>query len=371
MKTRDIILQLRATLPHHTPYFTSNLSVTSLTFSAGTVTAVTSAAHGLQSGEMVFINGAQTAIDISSLTSSLVNGKTVASTVTAQNHDLTDGFTKTVEIIGADQSEYNGVHEFIHQPNRRNFSYKITGTPASPATGTIKLIETLAYGYNGLHVITVINPTTFTYTVTGTYSSPALGTITAQKNIRVDGAISIERAIDKYTKQTSGIAEGLRKNQLFAFVVIGDHTASRDKTTMEDVTYFHKKGATIFRQLVSQPFSVYIFVPTVDSIGGYPERDFMEDVVRYIYRSLLRVHIPSGYADETPFSIITTGHASHSYTPAYYIHQINFESIYYLVEQDGIDFDRSVAFRDIQLQYRNANAEFISDMNINLDDKPI
>ena len=201
MKAADIVTQLKKIVPIYTNAFSDIIAVDSLSFATGIVTCITAAPHNLHNGDVIFINGALTPITITSLT----RIDNIATAITASDHDYTDGYTQTVDIIGADQVEYNGEHTFIHQPNRRTFEFEVDGEPITPATGTdIYVLNNLAGGYNGQHVITVIDDTTFTYPITSIPESPAQGTITVQANTRISGAVSIDRIIESYSKKNKG-----------------------------------------------------------------------------------------------------------------------------------------------------------------------
>ena len=67
---------------------------------------------------------------VTSITSS--NG---VATVTMTSHGFRVG--ELVRIAGANQPEYNGVFTVASRPDSNTFTYNISGTPASPATGTI------------------------------------------------------------------------------------------------------------------------------------------------------------------------------------------------------------------------------------------
>lgn len=89
-------------------------------------------------------------IGITTLTRS---GSTATATTTA-NHNLATGVSVT--IAGASQSDYN-ITATINVISNTQFTYTISGTPASPATGTITasftsafvFIKALDYGVNG------------------------------------------------------------------------------------------------------------------------------------------------------------------------------------------------------------------------------
>jgi len=362
MKAQDIVKQLWLVLPRYTNLFSDNIAITSLTRSSAIVTAVTSVDHGLSTGAYVYISGAITPITINSLTQS----GNIATAITNSNHDYTQGYQETVNITGADQSQYNGSHPLLTVPNRRTFTFSITGNPESPAAGTlIQTIQNIKHGYNGLYQITKIDDKTFTYQITSLPESPALGTIYAQANIRVTGANSIQRATEMYTKQGEG--------QLYAFVVLDNITASKDRYTFNDGTKTSTVGAD-FRQRIIEPFSIYVFTPTTREVGGLNARDLMQDLASPIFKSILRCHFPSIFADDTEFKIGFVGHQFIEYSPAYYIHEFKFENQFDLCYDDTIDDDDSVAFRDIDLKfnsYLNEQHNLIMQTNVDLDDQPL
>ena len=75
--------------------------------------------------------------------SQIVSSGGVATVTTLTEHNLENGMV--VQIAGADQSEYN-VSEKILIIDQFNFVYLITGTPTSPATGSIVLTPTIPPG---------------------------------------------------------------------------------------------------------------------------------------------------------------------------------------------------------------------------------
>lgn len=77
------------------------------------------------------VNGFNT-VGITTLTSS--GGVATATTASAHNFSVGD---TTVDIAGADQSAYNGRVTILSKPAANQFTYAVSGSPASPATGTI------------------------------------------------------------------------------------------------------------------------------------------------------------------------------------------------------------------------------------------
>lgn len=364
MKAEDIIRQLQAVLPTVTPLFSETLSITSLTRSGTTVTATTSAAHGLTTGTGITITGAQSPVTISSLT--FLDG--IATATTATSHDLTEGFQNgdasdnpLVTVSGATESEYNGDNPLLTVPSRTKFTYTVTGTPSSPATGLPVLLENFSVGYNGRHVIDVINSTTFTYQITQTPNSPAQGTIEAHTSVRVSGAVNIEKARESYT------AKAL--NKLWALVILGDPTISKDRHTLSDSTGTQGSGDE-FRQRMITPFGVFVFVPATSEIAGMQARDQMEDVRPFLYKSLLRVTFNTELQSETEYGVITEGDSFFDYNGAVYIHQFVFSTQTDIIYNDTVAPDFSVAFRNIELQYLDELGTVELTANINLDEEP-
>ena len=138
MKTEELVNQLKAVLPRYTGDFTTNLSISSITRTGSVATATTALDHGLEVGDQVLINGAKVPVVISSLTR---NG-TYALAITASDHPLIRGNT-TVEVSGADQSDYNGVKTLLTDKNNllsapliEILSITISGTTATVTTKT-------------------------------------------------------------------------------------------------------------------------------------------------------------------------------------------------------------------------------------------
>lgn len=359
MKASDLVSQLQSTLPIYTNLFSDTLTIDSLTRSGTTITAVTPTVHGLVNGDKVIISGALTPIEITSLTQ--VNN--VATAITSSAHDFTDDYTTTVNVVGAAQSEYNGIHDFIHQSNRLTFEYSITGDPVSPATGAdIYVIENLKQGYNGAHIITVIDDYTFSYEITSQPGSPALGNIILSKTNRISAGISIDRIIESYTPQLA--------NKLWMFVVLGSSNASKDRFISTDNTFVWVPGQD-YRQRIIDNINLYIFAPCETETSGAIVRDLMQDLLSPILRSVLRFHTPTGFADVTNFGITFGGHDFYAYKYPYYVHQYIFEYTYDITYQDTLNSDNSVAFRDIELNFLNQMGIVTAHTNVDLDDEPV
>jgi len=73
---------------------------------------------------------------------SLTRSGSTATATTSSNHNLATGLSVT--IAGAGQAEYN-ITATITVISNTQFTYTVSGTPASPATGTITASSTNAY----------------------------------------------------------------------------------------------------------------------------------------------------------------------------------------------------------------------------------
>lgn len=167
-------------------------------------------------------------VNTKSVTSITLSGTTA--TVTCVSHGLTTGDSRTIS--GAVQTEYNGL-QLVTVTDANTFTFTVTGTPATPATGTILMqpIHGLAVNdsfaiagatpsaYNGTYTVkTVADSTHFTYTFAGG-TSPATGTITA-----VGGKVTVPGVVflDQYffvmdtnaTIRCSALNNGLAWNAL-------------------------------------------------------------------------------------------------------------------------------------------------------------
>lgn len=365
MKGSDVITRLIQELPEYSDLFFDNLSITSLSRAGSTVTAVSSSAHGLETGHVVVVTGAQTPLTIMSLTQ--VDG--IATAITSSNHDLTEGWEgqepsdePNVKISGANQVEYNGSHSLLSVENRRTFTFTVSDAAVSPATGSPKLLEQFLSGYNGVKDVTVVDSTTFTYQITTTPESPAQGTVLAAKGARISGAVSMDAAQASYTAQDTG--------ELWAFVVINDTVANKDRREDTDAT-FTQGGGTEFRQRIITPFSVYVFVPAVDEIAARDARDTMQDVRIALFKALLRAKFSDGLAANQVFTTAFNSDGFILYNNSYYIHQFVFEVVSDITYADTSRPDANVAFRDVELNFNDELGTTELSVTVDLDDEPL
>jgi hypothetical protein len=156
------------------PWDRWNIKISSLTRSGSTATATTTSPHGYTNGQLVEIRGADQAaynaghiITVTSETTftfsvvgapaspatgswiytqtglntaivSITRVGTTATVTTLHPHGLFAGAGEIVYLDGADQPEYNGyITPTVTSPT--TFTYTVSGSPATPATGTMRV----------------------------------------------------------------------------------------------------------------------------------------------------------------------------------------------------------------------------------------
>jgi len=348
-KVSTIINQLIAVLPILTDKFSDTVPVTEITRSGSTATVTTTVDHGLAVNDLVHISGALSPLTLESLTrvDDIVTG------VTFENHDLTEGFQKVIEIEGADQLEYNGAFDLLSVPNRKTFTYQIATTPVTPATGTIIVFDGKDRGYNGVFVVvSVPTTTTFTYILVGTPISPAHGLISAKKNFRISGGVDIDRIIAAYSKQPF-------TDDLWLFVIPGRTSTTKNRQFDNDTTYSPVAGIE-YRQQMFEQYSLYVFFPTKDEIAARGARDEAQDIRRLIFKSILGVNFVFQVNETNVYLMSFVEDGIAAYTGPYYVHQYLFEITAYINSCDIVEPELSVAFREIDLNIKQDTPDGLS-----------
>ncbi len=363
MKAADIVAHMMEHLPRHTDKVTTTVGITNMTVAGTIVTATTDAAHGLSVANSVLISDTKLKTPITSLTYSGL----VASAVTSADHDLTKatGQTETCEIIGADQTDYNGTFDLLSVANRKNFTYQLDSTPAAtPATGTIFSIRDRIDGFNGGFVVTEVPDTTsFKYDLGFTPPGDAEFTSgLAHTEFRILPVITQPTAENEYTKRAS-------QGDYFVFVQLGDANVSRSRNTTNDQRNSQSRYSDK-RLSIIQPVSVYAFVPSKDDLGGASIRDDIEDFAIALYKTLEGWLPPTDLSSSSEQVLNLTGHRGLAYTGSLYIHQFEFEG------REDLDIEDSYqvltrAFRDATITTNNSFGVSIATVTADLDEDPL
>ena len=293
---------------------------------------------------------------------------TIASAETLYNHDLTEQYQLTIDVVGANFAEYNGNHSLLTVPNRKNFTYGLTSSTTSPDTGSPELLEKLSYGYNGWHQITVIDATHFSYTVPKEIFLAAKGNFKCYAAPRIWGILSLDLAIRAYTAQTnSGNA---------IYVSLSDEVGNRERSTVTDSTYEYGHSYS-YSQYTSQNINVYVFIPAKNYAGARYVRDLAEDCKIPICNSLLGIGFDNGFNLESQFGVVfvKSGVAENGFQESFYIHEFVFELTGLINQSNIIIPDNSVAFRDIYfeapLSLQSGKISDTINQLVDLDDQPL
>lgn len=345
MKAEDIVKALVAKLPSLTNKFCDQISIDSITQAGLVATATVSAGHGLVDSELVTMTGAVSPITVVSITRT---GAT-AEIVTATDHDFTlnpretvRGFMQNVILSGSTEAEFNGTFDLLSVANRKTFTITVVDEGPASATGSPTLENgASALGqYNGSFNITVVSPTVFTYPLQSVIPNDAIGVPILHSGHRITGAVSIERFLDAYTKQTV--------DDWWCVAVLGDVIASKGRENRSDSTDEFNDNQ-FYQQTVTQPFGVYLIAPTANTIAARPQRDEMEDVVPFVLKSVLLSKFSTGFAANKQKRATFTAHGFFLYNGPVYVHEVTFEQNAELLFVDGVGNDEHVAFRDFDL----------------------
>jgi len=342
MKIAEIIAQLQSVLPKYADDFSELVAVTTLTQAAGVATAACAAAHGLASNDYAVIRGALAPNTISSLTAAAG----VATAVTAASHDLTLEDGALVNITGAVEAKYNGSKALLSVVDQYTFTYAVDADTPATATGSPKLNESRATGYNGRVKVTVTGPTTFTYPVSATLPASAAGTIKALTNMRITGAVSIDWLANLYTQNPP--------DKLWLFVVPGGVAASHNRQIQNDATYRYAPGQAYFQEIL-QAVSIVAITPTKNEVAGRAAVDHYEDLRASLFKSLLGVKFTNQLSNSSQYGLTYVDDKVLDYNGAYLAYVYNFEMPSQVDNNDICREDDSVAWRSFDMSFIDSN----------------
>lgn len=360
MKASDIIKQLQIVLPTVTDDFSTQIALLSVTPAGTTATAKTAVAHPFSIGDAVNVTNTFSPIIIVSITR---DGE-VGTATTATPHDITEGFTKNVTLSGANESEFNGTFPLVSAVNRLTFQFTMDDSGPISATGSMLLDDPPSpFGFNGLQVITAIpQADEFQYELPVELTEAASGG-NVHTNIQVTGAATVDRADQMYTKQ-------FNQDSLWAFVVLGDTIASKDRNSRNDAVTSAAPGSDR-RQQLYQNFSVFVFKPSTADLSGRDSRDGMEDIMANLFKALLFWKAPPGLVSNSGMGVVFISHALQLYSDAYYVHEFQFQLVVDVTRGDTVEDSLNVAFRDIDLTIGTNLGTGKLTANIDLDDEPL
>lgn len=339
MRGIEIVNKLKEIIGKYTDDFSDISTITSLTRSGSTITAVTPSSHGLTTNDYITIRGAKEPITLTSIT----RVDDVVTVVSATDHKLSDpslyGVSQLpiyIEIAGVTPSGYNGTFELLSVTDDTTFTFKIDTTPTTPASVAGYLLMEDQDGYNGYKQITVIDSTSFSYTTTNTnLSSPAQGTLELSNLTRIAYAATPDRILDFYTANSSNVLKN------WMFVVLGSQEVYKDDTVANDLSTAQKKNQSFWYE-TQQNFSIYTIVPSKSSVLAGAEADQSRSYEYALLKSITNYQFSSYLTEQNHQPVVYVGNETDDYIKAYYVHRFDFLAKGFVQQEDTIDFNNGV-----------------------------
>lgn len=319
---------------HDLIWKTPVIYIQSITISGTTATVTTTADHGL-------VYNSNVEIQISGVLPTQYNGNYTLNSVPTST-------TFTITVQGVTEDGYaspTGPMKLQQLLNARTFMYSVSGSPTSPATGSlITQIYEYKTGYNGYKtIVSVPTTTTFTYSIDSTPDSPAQGTIYARAWPTVGGFMDYDRAAKFFESLVSS-----GQSAKWAIVVLDNETSNKNNYNKTDAVSYNAPGLSI-REQSYQNVTIYIFLPcgaTNDELSYIVTRDAGAAYKPYIYKSLLGF-APSSDLSEDYYSRLTPiGNGAHAFTGSYYVHYYTFQASCWANQADAVEPGDLSAFRE-------------------------
>jgi len=315
MLLKDIINHTKTVLPLFTDKFATNVDIISIT-KVGNIVTVNTIAHGLSVGNEINITGVKTLIPITNITTA----SGVATATCSVNHDLTPGFTLSVEIEST-QAEYNGVFTLGGVNDRKIFRFNVVGSPPV-GTGTLKTFHNI--GFNGPHIVTeVVDADNFRFVLDDPNLTAGTGdNMLVQKNIRISGGALTQRFIDTYTKQEEG--------DLWGFFQLDDMVTSSDRTINNDSKNERKIGED-FKLTLIQDMHFYVFINVKEEVSARAGIDLAQELARPIYKTLAALIPDNVFTTEQETILMPASHGIESYEIPLLVYRYSFQFTTYML----------------------------------------
>lgn len=306
--------------------------IESITISGNTATVTTSKPHGL-------VDNANVQINISGVTPIEYNVTTALDSVPTDST-----FTFTIYGVTEDgKSNYDGPMQMRQVLNAYTFIYEVSGSPTTPATGTITQIYEYKDGYNGYQtVVTAATTTTFTYAITSTPNSPAQGTIAAAVYINITGAVDYDRGREYFESQNE-----IDRKGKWIVVTVEDEIGNKNNYNKTDAISYNAKGVEI-REQSYQNLNVYVFLPcgaTNDALLYAATRDLAASYKPYIYKCLLGFSPSNPLVDSFYSKLTPVANGMVSFNASYYVHVYKLQASCWANQSDAIQPEDLFAFR--------------------------
>lgn len=400
MRASEIITHMIQYVPQLSTEFSEQTTPVSTIRNANRLTLTFAEPHGLENNDTISITAARVKTEIREIV--VLDGIATATTFTP--HDLTETQIEYVNISGTTNEDLNGRFQLVEVINRRSFSFRVEGVTnfrtenvgvASPLVfplmfnlrasdagvampiefpmefegrqvGMFLEEERTVGNINGVHTISDV--TENSYDIELDFNAPLLQdqSIVVHTSIRISGGSDLDKIMRCY-EEVPDIGD------LYAFVVLGDVTVSKDRNVNNDATLNQGNLNAWNTQLLS-PFAVYIFVKTDNDITGRRARDVCEDLRPVLYSVLLGTRFDSQFVTDGGSVTSPLGDGIIGYFDAYYVHEFRFEQIAQVCSDDIMYKDANAANRDIfidQLDVFNDSDDVKSITRVDLDDEPL
>lgn len=339
-----ILAHLRSYIPRVTSLFNDTISASSASIGTDNLmTATTSTAHGLTSGQSVWVSSAICNTPITAV--SIADG--IASLTFDIDHDVVEPQAEydvsQILLAGFTDTDWNGTFDIYAVPDRYTLQIEAPGD-APTLNGAEVFQSERDLGTMGVQEIASV-PSTTTFTIS-LENAPDLDGVTLTDfsivtGIRIAGAANIQRAQEMYTQRTSG--------EFTAFLIMNDLEVSKTRTSFNDAVATSGGGMDDVRLLLMQNFAIVVFIPSNAMLGG---TDAQELAYGDIYKAFLQVlYAYSGFVTDdinsNPFACVTRGHGPGVYNKAYFTEVYSWQISQYITDFSGFNFMQTRAFRDI------------------------
>lgn len=353
MKLSDVVAQLQLILPKFSTLLSTSLPITSIVAASNVATVVTSSAHSLTAGDQVVLANVEVKTPITGVSK---DGLLYTFT-TSPAHDLTLTWPPhaTITLSGFTDGAWNDTFTLKSSPNRNDFVIQSTNSLPS-LNGNEVLHEVRTDGVNGRFAPTIVNTTTFT--IAGSFLDGNYTGGSVNSEVRIAGAVTIERAIEQYTKQ--GLTD------LWIFVTMHDAEVSKDRHSYSDATATRTVGDDIRTRLIDG-FTITALKNATQDIAAVDAIDILRhDLLQPILKSVNGARFDTGLDGDADFKSILTAHGLALYEKAYVGYNYDFEFVVEITAGDSVNIGDTRAFRDIDYTLRQGGGD-TEDMTITLD----
>lgn len=301
-------------------------------------------ANTLSVGDKVVINGLIYNNAIASVSLNLPNNTAIIET--ADVHEFTDDFKETLDISGANESEWNNTFKILSCIDRYKIEIQISGAITSEPTGPAVVEEIDLPRYNTLFEVTAATASDFAVAVVNAPDGVLFGSgeFIELNKVNVSSDVDFDRILNfAYTKQ--------EVDTVWIFIVAGatGSSRSRDSDTDFDQTYQIGEKRIIHTQ---DNISVFAFYPTFKEVSAVQAQDNARNELKNALIRLLVGFVPDSSLCAPSNMIYYIADGIETYNASYYVHRYDFAANVDITDDDTYLPD-SFAVRKITSNYVN------------------